>query len=401
MKPQTRNSFFVIGVAWLVAISTNSAEPFASPNEDVAVNEAIKIYDGSNEDGDEPVTLDGFFESTMALEMIARKETTKLRQYRNSITRFTAFLANATNTTSIRGIATISDLDAIQWQQHEVDLGLEPSTVNVHWTRIRAVLRRAGPPEKGNPQGMSIITRIPYLRALTTPKPKPKVVSTETIDAIYVYGAPDMTWPDKFDGVTPALVWRCWLVCGYNLAMRTRDLLSLRWENVIDDPQSLDPDSENESPYGWVQWVPAKTEHSKPDPLVLPLNQCVRVHLDSIRNDSPYVFGREMATCSNDKLYGRASRPASGQWPRLLDLTSTHQAIPRFKIKALRKTANTAYNRLDRKLGEHILGHAARGVNDMFYQQWEADVIEYVAKLPQPKSFKKEPKPTIRQELMF
>lgn len=361
----------------------------------------VRIYDGSLEAESLP-QLDEFFEAHVAPEFAARNQVVKLRQYRNSISRFTGFCANAANTTSIRGINKISDLHAVQWQQSEVESGLSASTINVHWTRIRAVLRRAAPAEKGNPQGLGLIDRVPYLRPLSVPKPKPRVVPLEAIDSLYKFAAPDMTWPETTDGVTAAMRWRAWLVCSYNLAMRTRDLLGLRWSSIHFDPQSLDPESENESPHGWVEWVPQKTKGSKSDPLVLPLNVWTRTHLESIRCDGDYVFGKQMATCTDDELYGRSSRPGSGQWPRLLDLAASHvNGIQRFEIKSIRKTSNTAYNRLHPKLGSQILGHAARGVNDIFYQQWEADMIKFVGELPQPSSFTKTPSQPLRQEFLF
>ena len=367
------------------------------------MNAALKIHSGDAEADPLQLPIADFFEQHVAPEMVAKKQATKLRQYRCSIARFTEFLANAANTSSIRGIAEISDLDAVQWQSHEQENGLKASTINVHWRRIRAVMRRAGPPEKGNPKGLGLIDRVPYLEPLPLPKPRPKVVSLDTIDAIYRYGCPDMPWPPPSDGVSASLRWRCWLVCAYNLAMRTRDLLGLRWDNIHWDPHSLDPDSPNESPHGWVEWVPQKTAGKKPDPLVLPLNATVRAHLESIHHDGEYIFGSAMGRVSNDKLYGRDERPGSGEWPRLIDLAATHVkgGIRRFEIRALRATANTAYNRLDRKLGAHILGHAPRGVNDLFYQQWESDVVEYCAQLPQPKSFLKAPAEPFRQHLLF
>lgn len=400
-RQQTRRAFFAIGVVWLMAVITNPEKEQRSTSED-AVNEAIRIYDGT-EQPDRSPSLSAFFEETVAPEMVARNEAVKLRQYRNSIARFTAFLSNAANTSSIRDIRGITDLHAVQWQQSESAAGIAASTINVHWTRIRAVLRRAAPAEKGNPQGLGLIDRVPYLRPLSTAKPKPKVVSLETIDALYLYGAPDMTWPESWEMVSGAMAWRAWLVCAYNLAMRTRDLLSLRWENIHSDPASLDPESDNENPWGWVEFLPQKTRNTKPETLVLPMNEWVRSHLDSIRSESKFVFGPKMSKVSNDTLYGRRDRPGSGQWTRLIELSSTHVAggIDRFTIKTLRKTANTQFNRLDRKLGEHILGHAPRGVNDVFYQQWEADVIEFVSKLPQPTSFKKRPSQPLRQELLF
>ncbi|TWU67274.1 hypothetical protein V7x_28480 [Crateriforma conspicua] len=393
----------ILSVALAVVAGTDGPAS-AEAAKDLRAVTALRIHQGDTDRDPTGTTLSEFFEDVMAPEMEVRGEQTKLRQYRNSIRRFTAFLANDANTASIRVIGEITDIHALRWQSAEVDAGLSPSTINVHWTRIRAVLRRAGPPERGNPQGLGIIARIPYLRPLPRPKPRPKAIPIDTIDAIYRFGCVDMPWPPATDGIGPGARWQCWIVCAYNWAMRTRDLLPLRWSSIHDDPRSLDPDSDNESPHGWVCWVPKKTKAVKPDPLILPINATVRAHLESIRTDSEFVFGRDMARVSNDRLYGRADRPGSGLWPLLRDLAATHVdgGIRPFEIKALRSTANTAYKRLHPKLGEHVLGHAPRGVNDMFYTQWESDVIDYVAKLPQPPSFTADrPDVTLRQSLLF
>jgi integrase len=361
---------------------------------------ALRLYNA--DDSPRALTLEKLFEQHIAPELIAGKALTKLRQYRNSIAHFTAFLRDGTNTNSIRGAGEITDLDAINWQQWELSQGLKPATINVHWTRIRSVIRRAGPREHGNPRGLGLIANtLPYLKPLTTPRPRPKVISLAVIDALYRFGAIDMDWPS--DGIPAVMRWRAWLVCSYNLAMRTRDLLGLRWDNIHTEPASLDPSSDNLSPFGWVEWIPTKTKHSKPDPLVMPLSSVVSSHLESIRSDSPFVFGRQMATVSNHRLYGREARPNSGFWPRLIAIASTYVdgGIRPFPIRAIRATANTFYNRLDSKLGSHVLGHAPRGTNDVFYQSWEAELIQFVEHLEQPPSFKRRPKSTITRQTLF
>lgn len=376
----------------------------APRQESCEMTDGLKVFSAADT-GNQPPTLASFFEDVMAPEMEAKKQSKKLRDYRNAISSFTEFLANAATTDSSRGVLGITDLHAVQWQQWQLENGLKPSTINVKWKLLRAVFRRAGKPGDGNPRGVGMIDRIPYLEDLPVPKPRPKVVPLDVINALYRFGAPDMNWPAtrEGDGIAASLRWRAFLCCTYNWAMRTRDMLSLTWENIHLDPQSLDPDSVNESPYGWVEWVPQKTKGKKSDPLVLPMNAFVRSHIDAIRCDGKYVFGYEMGTINNDRLYGRSGRPGSGVWPQLRQLAQAHVQgeIKKFDIKDIRKTANSAYNRLDGKLGSHVLGHAKRGVNDQFYQQWEADVIHYVAKLPQPDSFTKPVITPHRQAMLF
>ncbi len=360
---------------------------------------ALKLHSPDQPDN----SLMGVFKAHMEPELQVKGQAKTARSYETAIRKFTDFLAVGMITNSNHATANQSQIltdDAVlKWQQHELAQGIAASSINTHSKYLRAVLRRMGPREKGNPRGLGIIATVPHVPTLAVPKARVKVVDIDVLDTIYTYGCPDVTWPPISDGISACKRWRCWLVCAYNLAMRTRDLFGLRWDSIHWEPQSLDPDSTNESPYGWIEWVPAKTKRKKPEPLVLPLHQVVRAHLESIRCEGEYVFGRQMAKVSDRKLYGQEDRP--GEWYKLLDLSAHHRSIPRFEIRAIRRTANSQYNRVDRKLGSHVLGHSPRGVNDLFYQQWEKDAIELMAKLPQPASFTKSPGDSPRQIMMF
>tara|TARA_R110002049_G_scaffold59417_1_gene160661 strand:+ start:3283 stop:4383 length:1101 start_codon:yes stop_codon:yes gene_type:complete len=326
-------------------------------------------------------------ESHVLPEIEARGAAATARKYENAIAGFTAFLANGTRTTSSRATDPISDLECLKWQQDMISAGLAPSTINGKWRLISAVLRRMGPRGAGNPRGLGLVESVPYLQPLVAGMPHPAAVDLRILDAIYRYGTPDMSWPRPHAGVPTSANLRAWLCCAYNLAMRTRDLLSLKWDAVHWDPISPSPHSDSEHPHGWILFVPAKTSRRKPHPILLPMAECVRRHLESIRHDGRFVFGAEMSRCSNRKLYGCRKRP--GEWYRLLDYAATHVegGFRRFPIKAMRSTSNTQYNRISRGLGAHVLGHAKRGVNDLFYQQWEAELIDAVNRLPQPESF--------------
>lgn len=391
----------VLSLVIALAAHSGIADVWAweASSKDHNVTAALKLYD----DAAPSPTLMGVFTAHIKPELDVRGQAKTAAAYVSAISKFTEFLKVGMITESNHATANqtdfLTDATLVAWQAYELQNGLKPSSINTHAKYLRAVVRRMGPREKGNPRGLGILTTVPHLAPLTTPRPRVGVVDLETLDAIYVYGCPDMAWPEPVHGISTVRLWRAWLVCAYNLAMRTRDLMGLRWESIHWEPQSLDPDSSNESPHGWIEWVPAKTKTKKPEPLVLPLHATVRAHLDAIRHEGEYVFGRQFARASDRKLYGQEGRP--GEWYRLLDLASSHKKIPRFEIRAIRRTANSQYNRVDRKLGAHVLGHSPRGVNDLFYQQWERDAVELMAQLPQPKSFSKAPGDSPRQFMMF
>ncbi len=345
----------------------------------------------------------GVFKAHMEPELLVKGQVKTAKSYETAVRKFTEFLAVGMITISNHATANqgqiLTDDAVLKWQQHELAQGIAASSINTHSKYLRAVFAPHGATREGQP------TRPRHHRHGA---PRADAGRTEGSREGGRYRRPGrdlhLRLPRRdlapiSDGISACKRWRCWLVCAYNLAMRTRDLFGLRWDSIHWEPQSLDPDSTNESPYGWVEWVPAKTKRKKPEPLVLPLHQVVRSHLESIRCDGEYVFGRQMAKVSDRKLYGQEERP--GEWYKLLDLSAHHRSIPRFEIRAIRRTANSQYNRVDRKLGSHVLGHSPRGVNDLFYQQWEKDAVELMAKLPQPASFEKSPGDSPRQIMMF
>ncbi len=373
--------------------------PFNHRQKDQAMSAALRLHSPEQD----PKDLMSVFTTYIKPELDVRGQAKTAKAYVSAIAKFTEFLTfgmiTSSNHANPNSDGFLSDATLVAWQTYELNRGLKPSSINTHAKYLRAVLRRMGPREKGNPKGIGILASVPHLSPLTTPRPRVNVVDLKTLDAIYVYGCPDMDWPDQAHCMSACKIWRAWLVCAYNLAMRTRDLMGLKWEAIHWEPQSLDPDSSNESPYGWIEWVPAKTRTKKPEPLVLPLHRTVRTHLEAIRHDGDFVFGHQFARASDRKLYGQEGRP--GQWYRLLDFASSHKPIPRFEIRAIRRTANSQYNRVDRKLGAHVLGHSPRGVNDLFYQQWERDAVELMAQLPQPASFAQSQIDSPRQFMMF
>lgn len=319
-----------------------------------------------------------------------RKPNTR-KNYRQAIDCFIGFLAACGTTgSSPANPAPAGDwweaATIRAWQEARTRDGLSPSTINTRTKCLLRLIRRLGPSTERNAAGLGLIDRLPVIDLVAEPQPRRRIVSLESIGAVYLHGPAAIDWPAEY----VVRRWRALLVLLYNLAMRKHDAMTLTWDAIHFQPESLDPESDARSPHGWCCWVPEKTATKKPHPLTLPLSKTAAEHLRAlheVRGSSRYVFGREIAKELNDsRLYGRKGRP--GIWHVMQAAAAREFADhQRFDIKTIRATARTEFNRIQRGIADQVLGHARRGTGDLFYQNWERDLIDAVAKLPQPKAF--------------
>ena len=254
-----------------------------------------------------------------------------------------------------------------------------PATRAKHWRHLRAILRACTARGPGNPRGMPADPLLPVMPAADSPPvqaARTRHLPRDVLGSIYRASAV-ATWPD-FPGVRPETAWRAlWVLLG-TYGLRTCELVHLRRESIWRQPECPDPRWAGiTSPHGWLQFVPRKTRRHKPDPLLLPLTATARVHLDQM-------------------LAGPA--PASG---RLLDLpvslrplhhwrrTIQHAAgvAEPYTFRTLRSYAATAWNTLHAGLGQHVTGHAPRGVHATFYDQQLARLVAMAPQLPEPAEF--------------
>ena len=254
--------------------------------------------------------------------------------------------------------------------------GYEGSTCNKTWRFLRPIFRKLAPPGDRNGAGLGIIDRIPHVKRRKETTPKKKLVRLDRLDSLY-FAAGDMTWPaDKLVG--PATAWRALLVLIYNAGPRTwTDAARLPLGAVCLDHECPDPQIDLECETGWLDFEPVKTERYERR-ITVPMTPTLRRYLEPLAT--------RQADSTRERLFpfGNTKRPFYDAWGALCELA----ALERFDMSDLRKTCGSAWNRLGRgKLGPWVLGHAAKGTHDTFYNNVLPELIAGAAELPQPAAF--------------
>ena len=259
-----------------------------------------------------------------------------------------------------------------------------PTTWNKTWRRLRQILRKIGPRERGNPEGVGKIASVPHIRLSSEPKRGKRIVSLDDLDAWY-RAAAEATWPEG--DASPVRQWRALLVLGYTTGLRTIDAQTLAREAITTHPICPDENVVETNQHGWLHVVPMKTRRHSRD-VILPMSECLALHLSwLLAGGSSRLFS-----------FGAANRHFSDQWHEI----TRRAGVRPFHFGDLRKTANTAYNRIINGLGKLILGHAPRGVNETFYQHVIPDMLAGVPALPLPAAFTDlADKPVDRQRRLF
>lgn len=217
--------------------------------------------------------------------------------------------------------------------------GRSPATVNRAWRHLRAIFRRLGPAETGNPLGESILSRTPYMAPLREQRRIPRMVSNADLDAVY-RAAGSMSWP-AFADAPPADWWRAWLALAVGCGPRIGDLLRLR-------PADVDARGR------LLRYRAQKTG----TPLEIPLGDVVLAHLRRIGGTRPRLFLTSETASLSMPLFYRA-------WSDLLDRARVRR---RFTPHDLRRTCGSLYFRVGGyELAAYVLGHAQRSVTMSYY----------------------------------
>ncbi len=257
------------------------------------------------------------------------------------------------------------------------------ATIRKIGRQIRAILRRCGPAEYGNPQGRGVIPKVPYFEMPKAPKSTPRVASHQELDTLYE-SCRVASWP-KLPGIAPSTFWRAVLVCGYNLGPRS-------WELFCADQRSTDPDHPHSS-LGWrwshvdlLEETVCYWQEKCQAELYRPLHPCVVAHLRAIEGEREAVFPATRARSQVYDQWGRIKcaagigvEDASGAQTRDLDLHD------------LRRTCQSEWDWLHMGLGDWIVGHIAPDVGSQFYRNFDRKAREVIVQLPQPESFRSIP----------
>ena len=246
---------------------------------------------------------------------------------------------------------------------------------------LRACCRRGYSNKRGQLSGNQLIEDLPLAIPPDADIKKKRVADLSEIGK--GYDACEIArWPQStVFRPAPVALWRLLWVLSYTYGPRTEDLLSLRWDSIHWD--SLCPADEIarlEWKFGWLVYTPKKTRRHKPTPLRLPLTECARLHLESLRS----------------LRLRRPDGPIFGFPTNKRDLHKQRRAIWRqagidegYTFQELRKTCSTTWNDLRPGLGEHVTGHAPRGVNAVHYDTDLRRLCQLVPQFPQPEAFLK------------
>ncbi|MDE2103071.1 MAG: hypothetical protein KGL39_37850 [Patescibacteria group bacterium] len=274
-------------------------------------------------------------------------------------------------------VSAITDLSLLAFRQArlaDVPPGSSEKsawTVNKDLRGIRRVLRHLGPRSHGNPAGLGLISIIPYCEMLAAMPGELRIASDAELSALF--SACDVaTWPRT--RVPAPQLWRALLVCAYNWGANRQDLYRLSDVSIAaGDGRNYGPRTDRL----YVRFVRQKTRRKKPQPLVIPLNATVAMHVQGL-------------LCPGERLFpfpAQNHRDFKRQWDRI-HADAGISLDRKIHFQDLRKTCNTRFDEISAGIGEWILGHAARDVNRKFYLDVSARILDAVDRLPQPSGFK-------------
>lgn len=284
---------------------------------------------------------------------------------------------------------------------------LSAGMANKHVGGIISLLRCA--------QELELIDSVPSIQPLEAAPFKARKLYFQVTELNRLYEACGAaTWPWKRGGqyrrnepleFTPATYWRAAIVLWTNFGFRTQELVRyerderpLTWSNIWTEPETPSPAGRAVNEFGWLTYVPKKqdTAGHKSDPVVLPLNRCVRAHIESVRppdwsGDMP-LFPFPLASTDFYATF-RIICDAAGVRPKR-DPRSGKR--PRFSPGHFRKTASSLLNLHCRGLGPVVTGHADRqhGLRDLVtavaarhYDNPELWLVEQLNAFQQPEAF--------------
>lgn len=201
------------------------------------------------------------------------------------------------------------------------------------------------------------------------------------------------SWPAQRVSHTAAEIWRGLLLLATCLGPRRDDLLNLQWGNFSFDVRCPHPKYAEQvsAPHGWLWFLPTKTRAKKPERLLLPLPKCLRSQLERMRRTG--AGGRVFALPNSPR---RRLQERHTLWRTA---TGRGDDWKPYTWQELRYTCSCLWNDMWPGLGEHVTGHAPRGVNARHYDENLHRLVEHVDRLRLPPEFSRSPGP--RQLRLF
>lgn len=340
-------------------------------------------------------------------EVDGRRAAATLRQYRTALSHWEEFCTRCASTTSTRAanLPSITTEDNV-YRLEDVHLdnfakwlrchrpggaGLSVDSVGKTWKLVRAILRKIGPRETGNPRGVGLLERVPVMDSIGDLEgygdgdvcEGATDITVEQLGRLYDACA-IATWPRSS---APAPVqWRAWVVCSSLLGVRVEQMNAAEASWFVLDPASPAKGSSRRHDWGWLCYTPEKTKRSKRVRLIIPLPPCVRTHVEPLvahRRQRLFDFG------------STGSNAARQQWTTIAGTAG----LDHLHRCDLRDAANQIWGAIDRDLGRWVCGHAARDVNERHYTRIEPDLIAAIPRLELPAQFGRIPTGVMQQFL--
>lgn len=245
---------------------------------------------------------------------------------------------------------------------------LAGNSVNAHWTSIRAILRRLGPPEYKNPDGLSIIPGpVPHMKRCKVELKPPRRIDLEDLTRFYV-ACKHAQFPRV--GVPPADWWRALITLAYFSGLRKSDLLALTFGQI-----DLDR--------GELTFTAGKT--AKSDRFVL--HPVAAEHLKRIWRPVP-----------EERIF-RGMYSIGSRLYKVWDEIDEHAKITEpFRLHDIRKTAASEVERVRPGMAKVLLQHCSdRSVTGRYLNQMQ-ELGEAILAMRVPPGWKPGPKMADRAE---
>lgn len=238
-------------------------------------------------------------------------------------------------------IGLIKNSTLAQFRETFMAGGRAPASFNRAWRHLRAILRRVGPPDTGNPLGEGIITKVPYVEMLRQETELPRIATADELDAMY-RAAAEMQWPVSFE-VAAVDWWRTLLAVGLGFGPRLFDLIRLPTEAFDLEKRTL-------------RFKAHKTRKWH----ILPFGDVIAAHVHRIASPRALMFaptGGPNMTGNRFSFYKA--------WHELQDRAKIQD---HFGPHTLRRTCASLYFRHGGyELASYVLGHSARSITMRFY----------------------------------
>ena len=381
--------------------------PVSTCESSIAVAAPLRVFYGEPERDPAAITLREAFLRHLFPSLDGRRAKSTPRQYRTALSHWETFCDQRASTNSTRAPdlryqvqpvdlvsqitdAMLNDFGAWLMGPKPTSPELSLASAKKQWKFIRAILRRIGPREAGNPRAVGLIDRVPVMDPLDhldqcDDAEGPVDLSNEQLGKIYE--ACDIaTWPHD----QPVLQWQTYLVIASVMGPRVDDTARLTADDFRFDPASPVQHSVRTYDDGWLVYVPSKTKAKKRGRLIIPLPPCVNVHVrELIRRRSGRLFSWRNST----------SHRFTDQW----QLIVKQAGLDHVQRRNLRSPANIRWTRAGsgNDLGRWVLGHAARDVNDAHYMRVEPELIEAAPIVEVPQQFSGPLRGSTTQHFLF